>query len=242
VNNNSASCLRHAASSRRRSALSAGVGTEAGPHRPLRQSRAGVCSCRWDRQATPSTRCDARWRSGRRRQARRSSFSARVLPASADFADLRSLLIRALAESPGRRPHRQGRPHDYGPGDACDGRLALRVCPACAVGACRPCPNFRRPPAAVSASEDGSAMEAALADAQTVVANRRRRVVTSSPVILTCGISAAGAMQRPAEAKPQTSAPTPPAETGSISDFGDTAIVLRPYPGANSSAEESILN
>jgi len=61
----------------------------------------------------------------------------------------------------------------------------------------------------VSASEDGSAMEAALADAQTVVANRRRRVVTSSPVILTCGISAAGAMQRPAEAKPQTSAPTP---------------------------------
>jgi hypothetical protein len=78
VNNNSASCLRHAASSRRRSALSAGVGTEAGPHRPLRQSRAGVCSCRWDRQATPSTRCDARWRSARRRQARRSSFSARV--------------------------------------------------------------------------------------------------------------------------------------------------------------------
>ena len=35
-------------------------------------------------------------------------------------------------------------------------------------------------------------MEAALADAQTVVANRRRRVVTSSPVILTCGISVAG--------------------------------------------------
>jgi hypothetical protein len=82
------------------------------------------------------------------------------------------LLIRALAESPGRRPHRQGRPHDYGPGDACDGRLALRVCPACAVGACRPCPNFRRPPAAVSASEDGSAMEAALADAQTVQGSR----------------------------------------------------------------------
>jgi hypothetical protein len=108
VNNNSASCLRHAASSRRRlGAFSWRWHGSRTSSTPTTISRWRV-SCRWDRQATPSTRCDARWRSGRRRQARRSSFSARVLPASADFADLRSLLIRALAQSPGRRQHRQG--------------------------------------------------------------------------------------------------------------------------------------